>query len=102
MKITYGDFIDFLKENNAYEFYMLNYYIDNNKQPGINNNFELFFEKMNDNEDSLLLLDNAFSWSETPQGHSYWSILYSKLEEYMEDYKRLSRLKKLNRLKLLG
>ena len=72
-------FKNFLKENGAYNNYIIN--INNSKiyhfsEIGINDeNFNTVIKKINN---MLDWIDIPFTWDKTPEGQNFWSILNDK------------------------
>ena len=72
-------FIDFLKYNNVFLQYRKNFIIEQQKHAkndtikGLLSNFY------------LEMINYGFTWTETPQGHSFWSNLNQQWKNYIRE-----------------
>ena len=70
-------FIQFLKQNNAYELFI--YYFRLNRKQSLPN-----FINRNDSD---VYIDFAFTWDETNEGWEYWHTLHMKWNKYITNGK---------------
>ena len=68
-------FIQFLKQNNAYEQYMLNF---NNRSKMSKYYSKKAFKKYFKFTEEKLLITNAFDWDKTKEGFDYWDKIDDK------------------------
>ena len=77
-------FIHFLKDNNVYEQYILNF----NNRKKINKYYrETPFIKYFKITNETLLITNAFYWLSSPEHYYFWYILNKKWMHYLDNIK---------------
>lgn len=70
------NFVHFLKENNAYEEFMINFHKRNMKYFPTKRDGKKFMKIYTRNYAvAKEIINFAFVWHDTPQGHGYWSDL---------------------------
>lgn len=69
-----------LKSQNWYKMYVRNWGVGRNSIDG--RPFMQFFNK----EPVRFWITYTMEWMETPQGHSYWCVIYDKWRNKYEDY----------------
>ena len=73
-------FIHFLKDNNAYEQYMLNF---NNRNKMSRHYSKKSFIRYFKITEEILLINNAFDWQYSPENFSFWENLNVKWIIYL-------------------
>lgn len=73
MKTSKKEFIQFLKQNNAYEQFMFNFKKQNDFFRTKKSNFVNYSPT-----DLWKYVDYAFNWNKTNEGWDYWAILDKK------------------------
>jgi len=83
--ITNRKLIKFLKENNAYEKFIYNLFenLKDAKAKGASGfHFRKKIKVLNDTE-NYDQIENAFTWSTTPEGRIFWENLHIKYNIYL-------------------
>ena len=73
-------FIDFLKENNLYLKYKINFNKSKRRTLCREDTFESLI-----NEEYEEAINYAFTWAKTPQGHRFWSDLNQQWKNYIRE-----------------
>lgn len=93
----------FLKANNAFYNYMNAFYNCHylrSEEFMMHSSFDYFFDFCSYRNDPTELIYNAFNWSDTKEGNSYWCSLYNKFKlfciklEEEESKKNIEEMKK--------
>lgn len=80
----------FLKANNAFYNYMdafYNFHCLRSKEFMMHSSFDYFFDFCSYKDDPTELIYNAFNWSDTKEGNSYWSALYIRFKYFCSKIK---------------
>lgn len=86
-------FLKFLKENGAYQMYKANIMKDVNRNNYVGFTYgiqlKILYNPSGDKRKFTIylaeeLINYAFCWAETSQGHDFWSYLSSKWHEYLD------------------
>lgn len=93
----------FLKANNAFYNYMdafYNFHYLRSEDFMTHPSFNYFFDFCSNRDEPTELIFNAFNWSDTKEGISYWRSLYNKFslfcnkireEEYKKDIEEIKK-----------
>lgn len=73
-------FEQFLDENNTKDQFFHNMIIHHNKTKK-----DYYQQQLLYRENESRLIDAAFGWSSSPEGHSFWSILHRKWSKIVQD-----------------
>jgi len=85
-QIIKKEFVSFLKKHKALKQYKINVY---NYMKGINRGrweYYIFpISQFSHNGSKTMLIDGAFRWASTPQGHTFWEELSHKWRTYINN-----------------
>ena len=97
VKLRKKQFIRFLKENNCYKEFCINFYNFQNKTDYIINKLtidELVFRFITFRSNSEI--DDAFCWLNTNQGDDYWRTINNKWKELTNGIKQIKCFRDTN------